>query len=47
MYKSDVFSLGLTFLRMACLKSVRGLNVKGQMEIDGKVTGLTCGFELK
>ena len=30
MYKSDVFSLGLTFLRMAGLASIRGLNGQGQ-----------------
>jgi len=36
-YKSDVFSLGLTFLRMASLRNIRGLNAGSQGEIDGRV----------
>ena len=40
MYKSDVFSLGLTFLRMASLKNVRGLNMRGQEVISQRVNDL-------
>jgi serine/threonine protein kinase len=36
-YKSDVFSLGLTFLRMASLRNIRGLNAGTQGEIDSRV----------
>lgn len=41
MYKSDVFSLGLTFLRMASLRSVRGLNSGSQAQIESKVKDLS------
>ena len=37
MYKSDVFSLGLTFLRMASLRTIRGLNAGDQGNIDGRI----------
>jgi serine/threonine protein kinase len=47
MYKSDVFSLGLTFLRMASLKSVRGLNTGVQGTIDNRVKGLGCSSGYK
>lgn len=36
-YKSDVFSLGLTFLRMASLRNIRGLNAGTQREIDDRI----------
>lgn len=47
MYKSDVFSLGLVFLRMACLANVRGLNAQGQTLINERVGQLSCGGSVK
>ncbi|OMJ79986.1 hypothetical protein SteCoe_19857 [Stentor coeruleus] len=41
MYKSDVFSLGLTFLRMASLTSIRGLNCGPQINIGQRIMDLT------
>ena len=40
MYKSDVFSLGLTFLRMASLSSIRGLNCSTEEIIMQKINNL-------
>lgn len=40
MYKNDVFSLGLTFLRMASLQSIRGINTKGQDHIVQRIDSL-------
>ncbi|CAG9327259.1 unnamed protein product [Blepharisma stoltei] len=40
MFKNDVFSLGLTFLRMASLKSIRGLNTKSQEIITQRIDNL-------
>ena len=37
MYKSDVFSLGLTFLRMATLQSIRGINASPQDAVDARI----------
>lgn len=47
MYKSDVFSLGLTFLRMASLSSIRGLNCSTQDTIIQKINNLAYGSEVR
>jgi len=47
MYKSDVFSLGLTFLRMATLKNVRGLNSGAQDNIDIRIGQLAYSPQLQ
>lgn len=47
MYKSDVFSLGLTFLRMATLKNVRGLNAGDQDNIDLRIAKLSYSPQLQ
>lgn len=47
MYKSDVFSLGLVFLRMACLANVKGLNIQGQTLINERVSQMNCGGSVK
>lgn len=47
MYKSDVFSLGLTFLRMATLKNVRGLNAGAQDNIDLRIGQLAYSPQLQ
>lgn len=47
MYKSDVFSLGLTFLRMASLSSIRGLNCSPQDNIESKISSLNYGSSIR
>lgn len=47
MYKSDVFSLGLTFLRMATLKNVRGLNAGDQAAIDLRIAQLAYSPQMQ
>lgn len=47
MYKSDVFSLGLTFLRMASLTSIRGLNCGPQTNIGQRIMGLAYGESVR
>ena len=47
MYKSDVFSLGLTFLRMATLSSIRGLNCLPQGSIESRIAGLEYGSNIR
>jgi Serine/threonine protein kinase len=47
MYKSDVFSLGLTFLRMASLSSIRGLNCSNSDVIKAKISDLGYGDNLR
>ena len=47
MYKSDVFSLGLTFLRMASLSSIRGLNCSTQETIMKRIGQLGYGEQVR
>lgn len=47
MYKSDVFSLGLTFLRMASLTSIRGLNCSSQDVIMERINALSYGEQVR
>jgi serine/threonine protein kinase len=47
MYKSDVFSLGLTFLRMASLSSIRGLNCSPQALIEDRITGISYSQQVR
>lgn len=47
MYKSDVFSLGLTFLRMASLSSIRGLNCAPQTSIELKISSLNYSSSIR
>lgn len=47
MYKSDVFSFGLTLLRMASLSSIRGLNCSPQDLIENKIMTLAYSHRIR
>jgi serine/threonine protein kinase len=47
MYKSDVFSLGLTFLRMATLQSIRGINASPQDAVNARINTLSYSNSLQ